>query len=50
MPQSLRIIDAINAITKQQFGYSTFGYWKLFDTEEAAKLLDSHVSAVAAMN
>lgn len=38
------ITDAINEATKHSFGYSTFGYWKLFDTEEAAALLDSHVS------
>ena len=33
-------------MTKQAFGYSTFGYWKLFNTEEAAKLLESHVCAL----
>ena len=49
-PQLLRSIDAVIAMTKQYFCYSTFGYWKLFDTTEAARLLDSHVSAVFAMN
>jgi hypothetical protein len=38
------LTDKINALTQQLFGYSTFGYWKLFETEEAGKLLDSHVS------
>lgn len=36
--------DAINETTKKHFGYSTFGYWKLFETEEAVALLDNHVS------
>ncbi|MCJ1435553.1 hypothetical protein MMC27_004927 [Xylographa pallens] len=41
-------LDAVNAMTKQAFGYSTFGYWKLFTTDEAAKLLESHVCALFA--
>ncbi|MCJ1382272.1 hypothetical protein MMC17_005385 [Xylographa soralifera] len=36
-------VDAANAMTKEAFGYSTFGYWKLFDTPEAAGLLEGHV-------
>lgn len=36
--------DAVNETTKQYFGYSTFGYWKLFDTDEAVALLDNNVS------
>ncbi|MCJ1403524.1 hypothetical protein MMC11_006747 [Xylographa trunciseda] len=42
-------VDAINALTKQNFGYSTFGYWKLFTKEEAAELLESHVGASSAL-
>lgn len=47
--QLLSIIDALNAMTKQYFGYSTFGYWELFNTEGAAKLLEDHVSTVSVM-
>lgn len=50
MSQLLSITDAVNAMTKEYFGYSFLGYWKLFETEEAGKLLDSHVSTVFAMN
>lgn len=43
------LADGINAITQRLLGYPTFGYWKLFETEEAGKLLDSHVSSSHAM-
>jgi len=36
--------DAINELTKSVFGYSIFGYWKFFDTDGAAKLLEDNVS------
>ena len=36
--------DAFNEMTERDFGYPTFGYFKLFVTEEAATLLNDHVS------
>jgi hypothetical protein len=40
----LNILDGTNAMTEKFFGYPIFGYWKLFNTEEAGKLLDNHAS------
>ena len=47
--QLLSIIGALCSMTKEYFGYSTFGYWEFFNTEEAAKLLENHVSTVSVM-
>ena len=40
----LYTLDAFNALTEQAFGYSTFGYWKWFNTEGAGEVLDRNVS------
>lgn len=37
-------LDGINALTTQLFGYTTYGYMKLFNSEEAGTLLDSRAS------
>jgi len=31
-------------MTKKFFGYSIYGYWKWFNTDGAAKILDENVS------
>lgn len=37
-------LAAINAMSKQVFGYDNFGYWNFFAKEEAAKIIEEHVS------
>jgi hypothetical protein len=44
--KSLNILDGFNAMTEKALGYPIFGYWKLFKSEEAGKLLDNHVSVL----
>lgn len=41
--------DALNEVTKKHLGYSTFGYQKFFDTEEAAMILDNHPESTTSL-
>ena len=42
-------LAAINAMSKQVFGYENFGYWNFFAKEEAAKIIEDHVCLLDAM-
>ena len=42
-------LAAINAMSKQVFGYDNFGYWNFFAKEEAAKIIEDHVSGLVAI-
>ena len=33
-----------NTLTKKTFGYPTFGYWKWFEGEDAAEIIEQNVS------
>lgn len=39
-------IDAMLELTKQAFGYETYGYWPWHNSDEAAKDCDDHVSCI----
>ncbi|KAK3945113.1 Alpha/Beta hydrolase protein [Diplogelasinospora grovesii] len=39
-------IDAMNALTKEAFGYETYGYWPCHNSEEAAQDSDEHPASV----
>lgn len=43
-PQQVINVDVINASTKRVMGFEIFGYWKIFEKPEAAKLVGEHVS------
>ena len=45
----LTTLDGLNALTQQFLGYPTFGYWKLFETAEAGKLLDGNASILSSL-
>lgn len=36
-------VEAVNAFTKETFGYPLLGYWTFFNKPEAGKLLDEKV-------
>jgi soluble epoxide hydrolase/lipid-phosphate phosphatase len=38
------VIQQINSSAQAKLGFSIFGYFLFFDEEDAAKLLDEHVS------
>ncbi|TVY82841.1 Bifunctional epoxide hydrolase [Lachnellula suecica] len=44
-----RDIDAINTLTEKLFGYANYGYWKFFNTEGAAKILDSNPHSMTSL-
>lgn len=37
-------LDAINDMSEKVLGYRHFGYWKFFEREDAAKIIEGHVS------
>ena len=39
------VIDALNTLTRDLFGYETYGYWPWHNSEEAVKACDEHVSS-----
>jgi soluble epoxide hydrolase/lipid-phosphate phosphatase len=36
-------VDALNAISKEKLGYESYGYWKLFEREDAGQIFKDHV-------
>jgi hypothetical protein len=39
----LMLLDAINAMTEEAFGYPVYGYWKFFCEDDAASICDKNV-------
>jgi len=46
---TLADVEAINTATQAALGYAVFGYWLFFNGDEAAPILDSHVSFPVAL-
>ncbi|MCJ1245436.1 hypothetical protein MMC30_002640 [Trapelia coarctata] len=42
-------LDAFNVGTAQAFGYPTFGYWKFFDSDDAAEVLDRNPKSTTSL-
>jgi len=38
-------IEALNALSFKEFGYTNFGYWTFFAREDAAQIIESHINA-----
>jgi hypothetical protein len=42
-------VALVNILTKQALGYPTFGYWKFFDEDEAASILEANPKSVTSL-
>lgn len=40
------LTDELNALSEQLYGYSIFGYWFFHGAEDAAAVIESHVSFI----
>ncbi|CZR64435.1 related to soluble epoxide hydrolase [Phialocephala subalpina] len=38
-------IDAVNVLTKEKLGYELYGYWKLFEREDASQIVKDHIES-----